>query len=1585
MKRSSFLIATLVFVLGFTTSSYANVYATNLEVSTNVILTGATNSTVDISFVLNEDADNGVDVKIYSGATLVRTISLVTATKGANSVTWDGTDAGGATLPNGDYTFEVTAADDGYTEWTKISDPLKTVMYSPKGITVNTNPQSVHFGKVYVSNGYAGTSANPGAFYNGDGVFMFNAVQDNLDFSDAGLDWSSSSDAPGESTVGENDKVFVSHTGTDVIYSFDASISTASMTEVLGASNKYVGQGINSHFIYGTGADRVIYTASEAYAAVDGITMYTLGTADALPADYTGEHVVARPNGSYYQNDVVVDSDGNIYICQKRADPGQAYPLLKYPPYTGTTLTLADTLWALPKTVTGATSLLLDEANGHILWGDYYSGNIYVHDMATGAAVDTIITGQNRNNEIVFDAAGNLYSTDNSGEYWNVFSAPDGANEFTTPGLATITIKEPSAVLINEFDTKTSAAEYIELFNNTDQAIDLAADAYVLVFVNGNGDIIYQATDLTGSLPANGFFVLAEAGVTDIGGYTPDQNASWSSIQDGTDGVALVKGAEAGDFANSAVYSISLAAVSGASQQDAVIYAGGDYPDTGLEAEFNRLGSLVLVGSAGSSARVTDGQGLADFANSDWEIAAIRTPGMSNVLPPMMLDAFSYSDTEMDVVYSAELTAVDVADYSLLGTAGVTFASATIDAADAKLVHLVASAGITGDAILDTLVDASLPDTVELYAGITPIAFTNALNPGGTLELGVPATFAGLVTANDAYNNVWVNDGNEAYQGVLIYDFDFDGLVAVGDEIMFTGELDVYNNLSELKNAALLGTASSGNPTFPALITGADIDSSLAADTNPAEQWEGQLVKIEQAEVLSYDATAYTYELTDDGGVTKFLVGDNVDYHLGVVSLTVGTEYDIVGVVDYTAGTYRINPRNMDDVVDLSETPVIVNVMSKSDTEIEVAYSMDLVAADVADYSVLGTAVTFATATLDAVDLTLVHLVASAPITGDGIMDTLIDAANADTVMLYAGVTPIAFTNALNPGGQIEKDIPVTVAGLITADDEYNNVWINDSTGAYNGVLLYDYDLGDTLDVGDEVVLAGDLDIYNNLSELKHIKLIDHLSSDNPTIPTLIDGAAIDSSLAADTNPAEQWEGQLVKIESAMVLSFNASDYRYELTDDDSLTKFLIGDDVDYHFGTISLNVGSKYDIVGVVSYYYGHYIISPRNMDDVIELDITGPELAGIVAVSETELQIRFNEPVVAADATVPTNFRVADDAGAENPTAVTALSETTYLLTVPAIVPNSPYTVTVGGIHDLAGNEIMSGSTIVVTLDVPGSIEGDRIMNDFVAGTGNWQDPNYSGSTYGILDASTFAASSSQAYAGTHSGELVLLDDPAGEGGWFVRLWNLNRADKIQANSKMFFYLRGGNADMQARIVIKDDDAGYDAGPWHDITYAEDDWQVVSIDLENDVLTGWVGGNGVINTASGSVGIDCIQIKCSEDVDATLFIDMVTERDPDYVGTDKFGLPTEFALHDNYPNPFNPITNIRYDIPENTHVTLAIYNIIGQHVIDLVNEDQAAGYYHMQWNGLDMSGAPVSSGLYIYRLSTPENTLSGKMTFLK
>ena len=100
---------------------------------------------------------------------------------------------------------------------------------------------------------------------------------------------------------------------------------------------------------------------------------------------------------------------------------------------------------------------------------------------------------------------------------------------------------------------------------------------------------------------------------------------------------------------------------------------------------------------------------------------------------------------------------------------------------------------------------------------------------------------------------------------------------------------------------------------------------------------------------------------------------------------------------------------------------------------------------------------------------------------------------------------------------------------------------------------------------------------------------------------------------------------------------------------------------------------------------------------------------------------------------------------------------------------------------------------------------------------------------------------------------------------------------------------------------------------------------------------------------------------------------------------GTQQSTIPAEYFLAQNYPNPFNPETEIRYDIPEETFVTLAIYNSIGQKIITIVAEEQRPGSYVAHWHGLDETGRQAPSGIYFYRLSTAKYEQINKMVLIR
>ena len=94
---------------------------------------------------------------------------------------------------------------------------------------------------------------------------------------------------------------------------------------------------------------------------------------------------------------------------------------------------------------------------------------------------------------------------------------------------------------------------------------------------------------------------------------------------------------------------------------------------------------------------------------------------------------------------------------------------------------------------------------------------------------------------------------------------------------------------------------------------------------------------------------------------------------------------------------------------------------------------------------------------------------------------------------------------------------------------------------------------------------------------------------------------------------------------------------------------------------------------------------------------------------------------------------------------------------------------------------------------------------------------------------------------------------------------------------------------------------------------------------------------------------------------------------------------LPTNYVLHQNYPNPFNPTTQIRYDLPENSYVSIIIYDLMGKRVKLLVNTIQDLGYRSIYWNATNDLGQPVSAGMYIYTIQAGEFRQTRKMVLLK
>jgi hypothetical protein len=94
---------------------------------------------------------------------------------------------------------------------------------------------------------------------------------------------------------------------------------------------------------------------------------------------------------------------------------------------------------------------------------------------------------------------------------------------------------------------------------------------------------------------------------------------------------------------------------------------------------------------------------------------------------------------------------------------------------------------------------------------------------------------------------------------------------------------------------------------------------------------------------------------------------------------------------------------------------------------------------------------------------------------------------------------------------------------------------------------------------------------------------------------------------------------------------------------------------------------------------------------------------------------------------------------------------------------------------------------------------------------------------------------------------------------------------------------------------------------------------------------------------------------------------------------------VPATFTLHQNFPNPFNPITTLSYDLPEDNFVMLTVYDMLGRTVVQLVNTTQGAGFKSVQWDATDSMGRSVSAGVYLYQIQAGEFVQTKKMVLLK
>ena len=129
------------------------------------------------------------------------------------------------------------------------------------------------------------------------------------------------------------------------------------------------------------------------------------------------------------------------------------------------------------------------------------------------------------------------------------------------------------------------------------------------------------------------------------------------------------------------------------------------------------------------------------------------------------------------------------------------------------------------------------------------------------------------------------------------------------------------------------------------------------------------------------------------------------------------------------------------------------------------------------------------------------------------------------------------------------------------------------------------------------------------------------------------------------------------------------------------------------------------------------------------------------------------------------------------------------------------------------------------------------------------------------------------------------------------------------------------------------------------------------------------------IVHTTSGSQSFD------TSDIEQITFWDS-TGTGEDFI---EFLSKVPIQFLKNFPNPFNPVTNIQFELNQNGHVKVEIFNVKGQKVKTILNEDLEQGKHSLLWKGTDVNDRKVASGVYFYKVSCNEKEKIKKMIMIK
>ena len=405
--------------------------------------------------------------------------------------------------------------------------------------------------------------------------------------------------------------------------------------------------------------------------------------------------------------------------------------------------------------------------------------------------------------------------------------------------------------------------------------------------------------------------------------------------------------------------------------------------------------------------------------------------------------------------------------------------------------------------------------------------------------------------------------------------------------------------------------------------------------------------------------------------------------------------------------------------------------------------------------------------------------------------------------------------------------------------------------------------------------------------------------------------------------------------------------------------------------------------------------------------VDVTPPQIASAepapaetLTVPNHVLNFTFNEQLNAATVTT-TNFAIQEVGGATLARSVFysegPLNGGVTMSTALPLKPGKSYRVRVSGVADKVGNAIPSANPLLWQFTIAPFAYVFTAIDSLKGTPSHWIQPLSNPGTAGATSA-TFAYSTKYRFpiAATTGGTTRL-----------AFAWNTSAADWLihtsvdtaeanalrwrRENRVLQVYVHGDGGGTQFRFVVEDSVNAFPQGTpvnhevsrWITVDWVG--WRLVNWDMEQDTVGQWVG-DGVLD---GELRFNGFQLRYrpgASTPSGELFFAalQLAERTVSSVDNPQaVSIPASYELSRNYPNPFNPSTNIDVSLPGAAKVTVVVYDLLGREVATLANGVYPAGTHRLVWNAGDDAGHPAASGVYFVRLTATD--ISGKASFVR